>query len=84
VAGNGRPGDAVLVNAVIGAKRLGDFVDKAILEGHEALALGGYFARGGARGVVCVVGHAVRQPSGVHPPRNHPAEHGRYASHVWA
>jgi sulfate adenylyltransferase (EC 2.7.7.4) len=46
VAGGGRPGDAVLVNAVIGAKRLGDFVDEAILEGHEALALGGYFARG--------------------------------------
>jgi len=46
VAGGDRPGDAVLVNAVIGAKRLGDFVDEAILEGHEALALGGYFARG--------------------------------------
>jgi len=46
VAGDGRPGDAVLVNAVIGAKRLGDFVDEAILEGHEALALGDYFARG--------------------------------------
>ena len=46
VAGGDRPGDAVLVNAVIGAKRLGDFVDEAILEGHEALALGDYFARG--------------------------------------
>jgi sulfate adenylyltransferase len=53
VAGGGRPGDAVLVNAVIGAKRLGDFVDEAILEGHEALALGGYFA--GGRHVVSFV-----------------------------
>jgi len=47
VAGDGRPGDAVLVNAVIGVKRLGDFVDEAILEGREALGLGGYFAGGG-------------------------------------
>jgi sulfate adenylyltransferase len=31
VASGGRPGDAVLVNAVIGAERLGDFVDEAIL-----------------------------------------------------
>ncbi len=38
-------GDAVLVNAVISAKRLGDFVGETILEGHEALGLGGYFAR---------------------------------------
>jgi len=53
VAGGDRPGDAVLVNAVIGAKRLGDFVDEAILEGHEALALGGYFA--GGRHVVSFV-----------------------------
>ncbi len=45
MAGGDRPGDAVLVNAVIGAKRLGGFVDEAILEGREALALGGYFAR---------------------------------------
>jgi sulfate adenylyltransferase len=44
VAGDERPGDAVFVNAVIGVKRLGDFVDEAILEGREALALGGYFA----------------------------------------
>jgi len=36
-AGCGGVGDAVLVNAVIGAKRVGDFVDEAILEGHEAL-----------------------------------------------
>jgi len=50
VAGGDRPGDAVLVNAIIGAKRPGDYIDEAILEGHEALALGGYFA-GGARGV---------------------------------
>ena len=46
MAGGGGPGDAVLVNAVIGAGRLGDFVDKAILEGREALALGGCFAGG--------------------------------------
>jgi len=45
VAGDGRPGDAVLVNAIIGAKRPGDYVDEAILEGHEALRLGGYFHR---------------------------------------
>jgi sulfate adenylyltransferase len=43
VAGGDRPGDAVLVNAVIGAKRLGDYVDEAILEGHEALNKAGYF-----------------------------------------
>jgi len=47
VAGGDRTGDAVLVNAVIGAKRPGDYVDEAILEGHGALALGGYFAGGG-------------------------------------
>ncbi len=29
MAGGDRPGDAVFVNAVIGAKRLGDFVDEA-------------------------------------------------------
>jgi ATP sulfurylase len=46
MAGGGGPGDAVLVSAVIGAERLGDFVDKAILEGREALALGGCFAGG--------------------------------------
>ncbi|ABL88667.1 sulfate adenylyltransferase [Pyrobaculum islandicum DSM 4184] len=42
-AGCGRPGDAVLVNAIIGAKRPGDYVDEAILEGHEALNKAGYF-----------------------------------------
>jgi sulfate adenylyltransferase len=42
VAGIGeRPADAVLVNAIIGAKRRGDYVDEAILEGHEALSRGG-------------------------------------------
>ncbi|MEM4509366.1 MAG: sulfate adenylyltransferase [Pyrobaculum sp.] len=43
VAGGNRPGDAVLVNAIIGAKRPGDYVDEAILEGHEALNKFGYF-----------------------------------------
>ncbi|MEM1596893.1 MAG: sulfate adenylyltransferase [Pyrobaculum sp.] len=43
VAGGDRPGDAVLVNAIIGAKRPGDYVDEAILEGHEALNKFGYF-----------------------------------------
>ncbi len=43
----------MLVDAVIGAKRLGGFVGEAILEGHEALALGGYFA--GGRHVVSFV-----------------------------
>jgi sulfate adenylyltransferase len=43
IAGGDRPGDAVLVNAIIGAKRLGDYVDEAILEGHEALSRAGYF-----------------------------------------
>jgi sulfate adenylyltransferase len=46
VAGGDRPGDAVLVNAIISAKRPGDYIDEAILEGHGALALGGYFAGG--------------------------------------
>jgi ATP sulfurylase len=56
VAGDGRPGDVVLVNAVIGAERLGDFVDEAILRGVGSW----WLFRRGARGVVCVVGHAVR------------------------
>jgi sulfate adenylyltransferase len=43
VAGGDRPGDAVLVNAIIGAKRPGDYIDEAILEGHEALNIAGYF-----------------------------------------
>jgi len=43
VAGGTRPGDAVLVNAIIGAKRPGDYLDEAILEGHEALNKFGYF-----------------------------------------
>lgn len=43
VAGAERPADAVFVNAIIGAKRPGDYVDEAILEGHEALNKAGYF-----------------------------------------
>ena len=35
--------DAVLVNAVVGEKRVGDYIDEAILLGHDALREGGYF-----------------------------------------
>jgi len=82
VAGGGRPGDAVLVNAVIGAKRLGDFVDEAILEGHEALGLGGYFA--GGRHVVSFVLWDMRYGSPLESILHGVIRHGRYASHVWA
>ncbi len=53
MAGDGRPGDAVLVNAVIGAKRLGGFVNEAILRGVGSWRLF-------RKGVVCVVGYALR------------------------
>lgn len=35
--------DGVLVNAVVGEKRIGDYIDEAILLGHEALRQAGYF-----------------------------------------
>lgn len=35
--------DAVLVNAVVGEKRLGDYIDEAIVLGHETLRRAGYF-----------------------------------------
>jgi sulfate adenylyltransferase len=74
VAGGDRPGDAVLVNAIIGTKRLGDFVDEAILEGREALGLGGYFAR------VSFVLWDMRYGG---PLESVDYSYGRYASHVW-
>ncbi len=43
VAGGDRPGDAVLVNAIIGAKRPDDYVDEAILEDDKALNTAGHF-----------------------------------------
>ncbi len=82
MAGDGRPGDAVLVNAIIGAKRLGDFVDEAILEGREALALGGYFTSG--RHVVSFVLWDMRYGSPLESRFHGVILHGRYASHVWA
>jgi sulfate adenylyltransferase len=42
--GDIEPCDAVLVNAIIGVKRLGDYVDEAILEGHEMVNKAGYIA----------------------------------------
>ncbi len=42
--GDIEPCDAVLVNAIIGVKRLGDYVDEAILEGHEAVNKAGYIS----------------------------------------
>jgi sulfate adenylyltransferase len=36
--------DAVLVNAVIGEKRAGDYIDEAIIVTHDALRKAGYFA----------------------------------------
>ena len=38
--------DAVLVSAVIGEKRVGDYIDEAIVLGHDALRKGGYFKEG--------------------------------------
>ena len=35
--------DAVLVSAVIGEKKLGDYIDEAIVLGHDALREGGFF-----------------------------------------
>lgn len=35
--------DAVLVNAVIGEKRIGDYIDEAIVLGHDMLRRAGYF-----------------------------------------
>ena len=35
--------DAVLVNAVIGEKKIGDFIDEAIILAHDALRTAGYF-----------------------------------------
>ena len=43
-AGDIEPCHGILVNAIIGAKRLGDFTDEAILEGHEAINLYGYIS----------------------------------------
>ncbi len=42
--GDIEPCHGILVNAIIGAKRLGDFVDEAILEGHEAVSKYGYIS----------------------------------------
>ena len=64
----------MLVNAIIGTKRLGDFVDEAILEGREALGLGGYFAR------VSFVLWDMRYGG---PLESVDYSYGRYASHVW-
>ena len=38
--------DAVLVNAVIGEKRIGDYIDEAIILAHEVLRTAGYFRDG--------------------------------------
>ncbi|MFP3214644.1 MAG: sulfate adenylyltransferase [Nitrososphaeria archaeon] len=40
--GDVEPCRGILVNAIVGAKRIGDFVDEAILEGHEAVNRYGY------------------------------------------
>ncbi|MGQ9512746.1 sulfate adenylyltransferase [Thermodesulfitimonas sp.] len=40
--GDLEPCHGILVNAVIGVKRKGDYPDEAIVEGHEAVNLGGY------------------------------------------
>ncbi|WP_334111200.1 sulfate adenylyltransferase [Thermodesulfitimonas autotrophica] len=40
--GDSEPCHGILVNAIIGVKRKGDYPDEAIVEGHEAVNLGGY------------------------------------------
>ncbi len=42
--GDTEPCNGILVNAIVGSKRLGDFVDEAILEGHEAVNKFGYIS----------------------------------------
>ncbi|MDG6927318.1 MAG: sulfate adenylyltransferase [Nitrososphaerota archaeon] len=42
--GDTEPCNGILVNAIVGSKRLGDFVDEAILEGHEAVDKFGYIS----------------------------------------
>lgn len=41
-SGDCGPADGLMVNAIIGAKRPGDYVDEAILEGHESINKAGY------------------------------------------
>lgn len=41
-SGSGGPCEGLMVNAVIGSKRRGDYMDEQILEGHEALNKTGY------------------------------------------
>ncbi|MGQ9459565.1 MAG: sulfate adenylyltransferase [Anaerolineae bacterium] len=40
--GDTKPCDGILVNCVVGAKRLGDYPDEAIVESHEMVNLAGY------------------------------------------
>jgi len=40
--GDIEPCQGIQVNAIIGVKRKGDYPDEAIIEGHEAVSLGGY------------------------------------------
>jgi len=40
--GDMEPCHGIIVNAIIGVKRAGDYPDEAIVEGHEAVNLGGY------------------------------------------
>jgi sulfate adenylyltransferase len=41
-AGDIQPASGILVNAIIGAKRIGDYPDETILESHEMLHIAGY------------------------------------------
>lgn len=40
--GDVKPCDGILVNAIVGAKRIGDYPDEAIVESHEMVNLAGY------------------------------------------
>ncbi|MCX7913493.1 MAG: sulfate adenylyltransferase [Thermodesulfovibrionales bacterium] len=40
--GDVKPCDGILVNAIVGAKRIGDYPDEAIVESHEMVSLAGY------------------------------------------
>lgn len=42
--GDIKPCDGIVVNAIVGAKRIGDYPDEAIVEGHEMLHLAGYIS----------------------------------------
>ncbi len=75
--------DGVLVNAVIGEKKPGDYIDEAIVLAHERLTGGGLLPPGRAHDVHPAVGHALRRAQGGGVPRAGAQEPGLHPPHVW-